>query len=237
MTKLRLSMASLPYDRVHALTSGEVQIEGVELTPLIMRWPLEIFSRMVRHGEFDIAEMSLTQCFVLRTLGRARFVPLPIFTSRMFRHGYIFINRNAGIRSPKDLKGKRIGLQGYQATAIVWMRGLLQEEYGVSFADVHWFEGGVNQPGVPGGDATSLSPDKPVRIVVRKRDARHVFREVWTLAVDPADKFIERGANQLALGPTRPPGGDGQPRGQEAPLPPELAPGNTAPQSPAECTR
>jgi 4,5-dihydroxyphthalate decarboxylase len=163
VSKLQLTLACLPYDRVAPLLTGEVGVEGVDLTPITIRWPVEVFSRMLR-GEFDIAEMSITHCFVLRQLKRARFVTLPIFPSRAFRHGFTTINAHAGIREPKDLEGKRIGVQGHQNTAAIWIRGILQEDYGVSFDNVRWFEGGVNQPGVAGGSATVLRPSAPLNV-------------------------------------------------------------------------
>lgn len=164
MTKLRLTMACGPYDRMEALFNGTVQVEGVELTPLSIQRPLEIFSRMLANDEFDIAEMSLSHCFILPAAGKARFVTLPVFPSRMFRHSFIYINRRAGIASPKDLAGRRIGVQGYQMTAAVWIRGLLRRDHGVDLDGVEWFEGGVNQPGVAGGQATAFRPAQALKI-------------------------------------------------------------------------
>ena len=100
MSKLELSFACGPYDRMEALYNREVEVEGVDLVPYIIQRPLEIFSRMLKREEFDIAEMSLTHCFLLRSLGTARFVTMPIFPSRMFRHGFIFVGRRSGIRVP-----------------------------------------------------------------------------------------------------------------------------------------
>ncbi|MGH7088512.1 MAG: hypothetical protein ACREFQ_06390 [Stellaceae bacterium] len=164
MTKLRLTMACGPYDRMEALYNGDVSIAGVELAPRIIQRPLDIFSRMLADDEFDVAVMSLTHCFVLRAARRARFVALPVFPSRMFRHGFIFVNRRSGIRTPAELAGRRIGVQGYQMTAAVWIRGHLRSDYGVVLDDVEWFEGGVNQPGVAGGEATRFRPSRPVKI-------------------------------------------------------------------------
>ena len=158
MSRLSLTFACGPYDRMHALYDGSVQVEGVDLRCLPIGQPMEVFSRMLKNEDFDVAEMSLTHCFTLRASGKARFVTLPVFPSRMFRHGFIFINAKAGIRSPKDLEGKRIGVQGYQMTAAVWIRGMLHAEYGVSFDKVRWLEGGVNERGVPGGATTSMRP-------------------------------------------------------------------------------
>ena len=149
---------------MEALYNGTVVAEGVDLVPKIIQRPLDIFSRMLKSDEFDVAEMSLTHCFVLRAKSTARFVTLPIFPSRMFRHGFIFVNRKSGIRTPAELAGRRIGVQGYQMTAAVWIRGHLRSDYEVNLDGVEWFEGGVNMPGVAGGDATSFRPLQPLKI-------------------------------------------------------------------------
>ncbi len=162
MSKLSLTLACGPYDRMGGLFDGSITAEGVDLRALAIDHPMEIFSRMLKNREFDISEMSLAHCFILRASREARFVTLPVFPSRMFRHGCIFVNRQA-VRSPKDLEGKRIGVQGYQMTAAVWIRGLLRDQ-GVSLDAVKWLEGGVNERGVTGGAATSLRPAKPLDI-------------------------------------------------------------------------
>lgn len=152
-----LTFAVGPYDRVMPLFDGTVA-HGLPLEPRLIATPVELFGRMIAHGEFAIAEMSLTHCFVLQALGQANFVAVPVFPSRMFRHGFIFVHRDAGIRSPRDLEGRRIGVQGHQMTAAVWIRGMLREQHGVSFDGVQWWEGGVNSPGVGGGKVTQLRP-------------------------------------------------------------------------------
>ncbi|MBX9842992.1 MAG: ABC transporter substrate-binding protein [Xanthobacteraceae bacterium] len=157
MSKLKLSFCTGPYDRMSAIFDGTVAIDGVELDARPVQQPMEIFSRMLRNDEFDVCEMSLAHCFFLRQRGLARFVSVPVFPSKMFRHSFIFVNRNA-VATPADLKGRRIGVQGFQMTAAVWIRGLLREDYGVSLDDVQWIEGGVNEKGVAGGDATSFHP-------------------------------------------------------------------------------
>jgi 4,5-dihydroxyphthalate decarboxylase len=170
MSKLPLTFACGPYDRMAGLFDGSVPIEGVDLRPLVIEQPMEVFSRMLKHAEFDVAEMSLAHCFILRATQAAGFVTLPVFPSRMFRHGCIFVNRQA-VASPKDLAGKRIGVQGYQMTAAVWIRGLLRDQ-GVALEDVTWLEGGVNEYGVAGGAATSLRPATPLDISPIGRDRR-----------------------------------------------------------------
>jgi len=159
-----LTFATGPYDRMRSLFDGSVRIEGIHLQPRIIGRPVELFSRMLEHREFDIAEMSLTHCYALPTLGRDDFVSLPVFPSRMFRHGFIFINRQSGIVLPQDLAGKRIGVQGHQMTAAVWIRGLLRDTFDVDLSTVRWFEGGVNEPGVVGGGTMELRPRIPIDI-------------------------------------------------------------------------
>jgi 4,5-dihydroxyphthalate decarboxylase len=127
MSKLKLSFCTGPYDRMAAIFDGAVTVDGVDLTTFAIQQPMEIFARMLRNREFDISEMSLAHCFFLRQKGLARFVTVPVFPSKMFRHSFIFVNRNT-ITTPPDLKGKRIGVQGYQMTAAVWIHGLLREE-------------------------------------------------------------------------------------------------------------
>lgn len=163
MANLKVSFACGPYDRMQAIYDGRVPIEGVDLVPVPIDHPMEVFSRMLDADEFDVAEMSFTHCFVLQARNAARFVGLPVFPSRMFRHGFIFVNRKAGIATPADLDGKRVGVQGYQMTAAVWIRGILRE-YGARPETMRWFEGGVNEKGVFGGASTAMRPAREIDI-------------------------------------------------------------------------
>lgn len=153
---LNLTLACLPYDRFQPILSGEIPIDGANVVPVPLRWPIDVFSRMLAHNEFDIAEMPIAHSFVNTAKRTAQFSVLPVFPSRMFRHGFIFINKTSGIRSPKDLEGRRIGIQGHQTAASIWIRGILRSEYNVDFGNVRWFEGGVNQKGLKGGNITML---------------------------------------------------------------------------------
>ncbi|HEY0756457.1 MAG TPA: hypothetical protein VGD98_21070 [Ktedonobacteraceae bacterium] len=139
MGKLRLTLACNDYARTAALALGDVQPEGIELTYL--RLPVEeIFWRMLRYQEFDVSEMSLSSYLIHRS--RADDLrAIPVFPSRSFRHSGIFINIHAGIEQPADLVGKRVGLPEYQLTAPLWQRALLQHDYGVHPASLHWFQG------------------------------------------------------------------------------------------------
>jgi 4,5-dihydroxyphthalate decarboxylase len=146
LAKLALTMACGPYDRMEALREGTIQPEGIDLRYIAIQSSPEIFARMIKTSSFDIAEMSLAHYLIMRSRGEFPFVAIPVFPSRVFRHGYIYINKNAGISRPKDLEGKCVGVQEYRQTAGVWVRGILQHEYDVDLSTIHWVEGGVNTP-------------------------------------------------------------------------------------------
>ena len=140
MCKLELTLACGRYDRTQPLIDGRVQPEGVDLTFLPLR-PGETFWRMLNHGEFDVSEMSLSSYTILRSEGDARFIAIPVFPSRVFRHSAIYVRANSSIERPEDLKGKRVGVGDYQMTAAVWVRGFLAHEYGVTPKEIVWVTG------------------------------------------------------------------------------------------------
>jgi 4,5-dihydroxyphthalate decarboxylase len=140
MSNLRLTLACGPYDRTQALRDGSIPPEGIDLNYVTLQ-PAEIFWRMLQYKEFDASEMSLSNYTTLVGGGETPFVAIPVFPSRVFRHGYFFVNTAKGIGKPADLKGKRGGVPEYSMTAAVYMRGLLQHEYGVKPSDVEWVQG------------------------------------------------------------------------------------------------
>ncbi|MGC2518692.1 MAG: ABC transporter substrate-binding protein [Burkholderiales bacterium] len=146
MSRLRLTLACWDYDRTQALADGRVQPEGIDLNYLKLEVE-ETFFRMLRQREFDVAEMSLSSYCVSLTREIQPFIAIPVFPSRFFRHSCIFVSAKSGIREPKDLAGKRIGTPEYQMTAPVWIRGILQDEYGVDPAGVEYWTGGEEEPG------------------------------------------------------------------------------------------
>lgn len=167
MADLNLHMATGPYDRIEALRYGAIKPEGITLN-YETRIPVHsIFVGMAEREEFDVSEMSLALYTTKRSRALAGgepfpFVAIPVFPSRVFRHGNFFVNRKTGITSPKDLEGKRIGIQEYRQTAGVWMRGILRDEYGVDTETIQWVEGGVD---VPRKASTSdVRPDRDVNI-------------------------------------------------------------------------
>ena len=136
MSKLRLTLACWDYDRTRALADGSVAPDGIDLNYLSL--PVEeTFFRMLRHREFDVAEMSLSSYAVSLLRPDPAFIAIPVFPSRMFRHSCIFVSAKSGIAEPAQLVGKRIGTPEYQMTAPVWIRGILQDEYGVDPASSH----------------------------------------------------------------------------------------------------
>ena len=157
MAKLRLTLACWNYDRTRALLEERVPIEGIELNYLSL--PVEeIFFRMLRHHEFDAAEMSLSSYTLSLFRENPPFIAIPAFPSRFFRHSCIYVNVRSGIREPKDLIGKRIGNPEYQMTAPVWIRGILSDEYGVPATSATYFSGGEEEPGRPEKLALDLPP-------------------------------------------------------------------------------
>ena len=149
MPKLQLTLACWNYDRTRALLEGRVTVDGVDLNYLNL--PVEeTFFRMLRHGEFDVAEMSLSSYTLSLFRENPPFIAIPVFPSRMFRHSCIYVHADSGIREPKDLVGKRVGSPEYQMTAPVWIRGILSDEYGVPVTSPDYFTGGEEQPGRSG---------------------------------------------------------------------------------------
>ncbi|HZU05036.1 MAG TPA: ABC transporter substrate-binding protein [Chloroflexota bacterium] len=146
MARLRLTLACGDYDRTRALRDGTVQVEGVDLNYIALG-PEEIFWRMEHYEEFDAAEMSLGTYLILRGKGDERFIAIPVFPSRAFRHNSIYVNTASGIERPEQLKGCRMGVPEYNVTAAVWVRGILQHEYGVHPSDIRWYQGGLHEPG------------------------------------------------------------------------------------------
>ena len=118
------------------ITSKAFEMEHIEISPVP-----NIFRRMVRGLEFDVAEMALSTYLCARAHGKA-FTGLPIFLTRAFYHGGVLVNAGSGIKSPKDLEGKKVGLRSYTLTPGVWTRAILQTEYGVDLDAVTWVLGG-----------------------------------------------------------------------------------------------
>ncbi|HLI28588.1 MAG TPA: ABC transporter substrate-binding protein [Chloroflexota bacterium] len=158
MSKLQLTFAAENSDRIRPLLDGRVQVEGIDLNYIPLE-PEEAFWRMTQFLEFDVSEMSGTAYLIERSRPQPRFIAIPAFLSRMFRHNAIYVHERAGIRRPEDLRGRKVGLAEYNLTANVWIRGLLQHEYGVHPREILWYVGGQEQPGRKERAAVPLPPD------------------------------------------------------------------------------
>ncbi len=170
MSKLRLSFACGPYDRMEAMQYERLEVEGIDLNFVEIQAPREIFDRMVGTQEFDVSELSLAEHVSMTARGNSPFVAIPVFPSKAFRHSFICINRRAGIRTPKDLAGKRIGVPLYTMTAAIWNRGDLQNVYGVDLSGVKWIQGAVEKSGTHGKPPAPPKLLKPVDITANTSD-------------------------------------------------------------------
>ncbi|MGE5217095.1 MAG: ABC transporter substrate-binding protein [Chloroflexota bacterium] len=139
MKKIHLTLATGDYESIRALKEGAVQPDGIELTVLtdmtsdIRHW------RMLRNREFDVAELSMSNYLMAKFIGLP-FLAIPVFLHRRFRHGFIFLNAAKGIFKPSDLIGRKVGLRNFQATANLWIRGILEHEFGLPHRSVNWFK-------------------------------------------------------------------------------------------------
>ncbi len=160
---LTLSIAMSPNPRTRPIFAGAVKPDGIDLVPTPLH-PSEMFWRQLRFADFDVSEMSISSLLIAVSRGDDRWVGLPVFTTRRFFHAEILVRRAAGIESPADLKGKRIGVPEYQQTAALWTRGALQHEFGVAPRDMEfWME---RTPEHSHGGATGFKP--PHGVVVHQ---------------------------------------------------------------------
>jgi len=157
MTVLKLTFGCGPSDRVAAIFDGRVRIEGCELSCFPIG-PEEAFHRAFAGQDFDLTELSASSLILTTARGDAKYLALPVFLSRVFRHSAFFIRTDRGIRSPEDLRGKLIGVPEYQMTAALWARGILGDEYGVKSQEIRWRNGGLNKAGRQERTPISLPP-------------------------------------------------------------------------------
>ncbi len=195
--KLHLTLACGDYEIVRALKEGSVAPDGIELTILTKMDSSTRHWRFLRNREFDVAELSSSSYLLARDQGMA-FDAIPVFLHRRFRHGFAFINTSKGIKSPKDLIGKKIGVKSYQVSAIVWLRGILEHEYGVPHKSCEWFsEIDEDVEFIPPPDLklTRLPDDKSVEkmLVAGELDA--------VLHPDLIDPFIQKDPRVARLFP------------------------------------
>jgi 4,5-dihydroxyphthalate decarboxylase len=139
MANRSITIGCRDYDHTRALADGSVKVDGADLKFINLSPPSQIFLRMLHDEAYDASEMSLSNYMIALGKGDRRFVAIPVFPSRVFRHSYIWVNTEVGIARPEDLRGKKIGIADYSMTALLFVRGLLHHQYGVAPEDIHWF--------------------------------------------------------------------------------------------------
>jgi 4,5-dihydroxyphthalate decarboxylase len=162
MSGLPITFACGLYDRMQALQTGEIKPDGVDLNFLVMDNPREIFDRMSNRLEFDACEMSSSEFVSRFAANKLPFVALPVFASRVFRHGFIIVNRKH-IKSAADFAGKRVGVPLYTQTAALFIRGLMQHDLGIDLSKIEWVQGAINEPGAYGNPSV-MPMLKPINI-------------------------------------------------------------------------
>lgn len=206
MGKLAISMACCDYDRTGALFDGRVGVEGCDVRAVAIE-PEEAFHRGFKYNEFDVSELSLSSHCATTARGDNHYVAIPVFVSRLFRHSGIYIRTDRGIDRPEDLKGKLVGLPEYQITANVWIRGILQDEYGVRPADIRWRRGGVEEAGREERSPITLPPDVELRQVADGQTLSQMLRDGDLDAVISARApscFLQNAPNVARLFPDYP---------------------------------
>ena len=135
---LQLSLALSDNPNTRPLLDGRVEAEGLRLIPTAVH-PSEMFWRQLKFAEFDVSEMSMSSLLIATSHGPTPWVALPVFTTREFFHTRMLVRTDAGIKTPADLRGKRVGVPEFQQTAAIWGRGVLQHEFGVKTPEIEWF--------------------------------------------------------------------------------------------------
>ena len=166
MAILTLGFISAYNERVEPLMNGTIRIDNVELIPTYSH-PAETFWRQLKFGEFEIAEMSMSSYLIARSQG-ADMIAVPAFPSRRLFQTELSYHAESGIAGPQDLAGKRLGVAEYQQTAALWIRGILEHDFGVSQYKIHWYMERSEE--MSHGGATGFKP--PTGISFSRIDSR-----------------------------------------------------------------
>ncbi len=146
MTDLSLTLSCWDYDRTRGVLDGRAGVPGWRIDATVLP-PEKLFPRAVAEAPFDVSELSLSSYLIQVSRDECPYQAIPVFVSRAFRHGGIYVRSDRGINSPKDLEGRLVGVPEYQMTMALWARGLLQDEYGVDPGKIRYRTGGTNKPG------------------------------------------------------------------------------------------
>ncbi|WP_242151275.1 ABC transporter substrate-binding protein [Sphingomonas sp. BAUL-RG-20F-R05-02] len=186
VSTLSLSAGLAFSDRIEALLDGRVDVDGATLA-ISCRQPQALFRSVLRDQTFDVCEFSLGSHIAAVAAGNGAYVGLPIFVSRAFRHGNVYVRTDRGIASPQDLAGRRIGVIDFHQTAALWVRGILADGYGVERSSIEWITGGLSTPVLEDRATLDLPPSISVR------------RSTQTL-----NDLLEEGAIDGVISPTAP---------------------------------
>ena len=165
---IQLTLAVGDYEITRPLMDGRVVADGIDLTVLTKMDSTTRHWRFLRNQDFDIGEVSCSS-YIVAIDNDFPYVSIPVFLHRRFRHGFIFINTSKGIKEPKDLIGKKVGVKQFQATAVHWLRGILEHEYGVPHQSIDWYtelDESVEFAPPPGLKITKLPNDKGVEAML-----------------------------------------------------------------------
>ena len=205
MARPTLTLATWDYDRVRPVLDGRVTVEGFDIAPVVLE-PSALFPRTLRQAAFDVSELSLSSYLFQTARGDCQYTAIPVFPSRAFRHGSIYVRADAGIETPGDLEGRLVGIPDYQMTQVVYVRGFLGDEYGVDFHKLRYRRGATNFAGlkerlpldlpdsvdiqpIPGDKSTNdlivadeldaiIAPEPPQAFVDGDPRVRHLFPDV-----------------------------------------------------------
>lgn len=153
-----ITLACRNYDGTNAIIRGKLLPPGIDLRVVEVNDVVKMFGGMFR-GEYDASEMSLAETVYYVSRGRCDFIGIPVFLSRLFRHGFIFCNRFAGIQEPHDLNGKKIGALRWVQTAFIWLRGMLVDEYHLSPKETKWYVSALHHWDDHGSEDAILTRD------------------------------------------------------------------------------
>ncbi|MEX2643019.1 MAG: ABC transporter substrate-binding protein [Acetobacterales bacterium] len=157
-----VTVACWNYDRAAALLDGRVPVAGFRVAPVVLKSE-QLFPRAFARAEFDVSELSLSSYLLQLSRGESEYVAIPVFISRAFRHGSVYIRTDRGIEVARDLEGRAVGVPEYQMTLALWARGILQDEYETDFRRIRWRTAGTNEPGRKERLPLRLPPEMEVR--------------------------------------------------------------------------
>ncbi|MDE2227489.1 MAG: 4,5-dihydroxyphthalate decarboxylase [Alphaproteobacteria bacterium] len=196
---MSLTLAISRYDHVRDLTASEVAADGIALTALEL--PVEeIFHRFLKYQEWEVSELSLAKYAALASQAGSPFTAIPVFPSRFFRQSSIYVRAGGPVKTPSDLKGRRVGIPEWAQTAAVYSRGILVEDYGLDLAEIEWLQAGVNEPGrrekvaikLPPGVRLTPQPEKSLDVMLLAGEVDAVMSAHAPAAAEAGDPRVSR---------------------------------------------